>query len=99
MRCPVCRAENAEKEPTCRRCRADLSLLVSLDQQRDHHLAAAQRALSAGDTAQAIDQATLAERLRKGRDANQLRALGHLLENDFAAALSAWSQSQEPRTE
>ena len=33
MRCPVCRAENTE-ETTCRRCRADLSLLAALEQAR-----------------------------------------------------------------
>ena len=33
FRCPVCRAR-VEPGPQCRRCKADLSLLVSLEDQR-----------------------------------------------------------------
>ena len=40
MRCPVCRAE-VEQGPNCRRCRADLAMLFTLEEQRARALAAA----------------------------------------------------------
>ena len=40
MRCPVCKAENADA-PQCRRCKADLSLLVALEQRRAQALTSA----------------------------------------------------------
>ena len=33
LRCPVCKAENAQG-PNCRRCKADLSLLFALEDRR-----------------------------------------------------------------
>ena len=33
MRCPVCKADNA-LDPACRRCKADLALLVQVETQR-----------------------------------------------------------------
>ncbi len=46
MVCPVCKAENAAG-PACRRCKADLSLLFQLEEQRERTLAAARRLLAA----------------------------------------------------
>ena len=37
MRCPVCKAEN-EMTPQCRRCKADLSLLLALERGRAEQL-------------------------------------------------------------
>ena len=47
MRCPVCKAENAQG-PACRRCKADLSLLFALEERRAWALAEARRLLAAG---------------------------------------------------
>jgi len=90
MRCPVCRAENGE-EVACRRCRADLSLLISLENQRRRELAAAQSAVLAQNTTDVLDHATAAHELRHGEDSARLVAAGHLLARDFAAAFR-WHQ-------
>jgi hypothetical protein len=85
MRCPVCRAENAAG-PTCRRCRADLSLLFDLEERRAHALAAAERSAARGAGGEVVRFAGEAHRLRRGEDSRRLLALGHLLRRDFAGA-------------
>ena len=40
MRCPVCKADNLET-PQCRRCKADLSLLVAVERRRERARAVA----------------------------------------------------------
>ncbi len=85
MRCPVCRAE-VEEVPQCRRCRADLSLLVELEKHRQHVLAAAYRCLRQGRYQQAFALSEGAEALRRDDDTRQLRALIYLLQRDFAKA-------------
>ena len=90
MRCPVCRADNATG-PQCRRCRADLSLLFALEDQRAHLLAAAQAAIRRADGAEAVRLAAATRQLRDGDDARRVRALGHLLQRDFAAAWQAYA--------
>jgi len=90
MRCPVCRAEN-NAGPQCRRCRADLSLLVALEDQRARLLAAAQAAIRRADGAEAARLAAAAQQLRDGDDVRRLRALGHLLQRKFAAAWQAYA--------
>ena len=47
MRCPVCTAES-DTGPSCRRCRADLSLLFRLEEERACLGATARRALLEG---------------------------------------------------
>jgi hypothetical protein len=88
MRCPVCKAENAE-DATCRRCKADLSLLVKLEQARRHALACAAQAVAAGDGEQALRHAEIAHRLREDRDSWQWLAVAYLLLRDFGRALAA----------
>ena len=87
MRCPVCRAENVE-EATCRRCRADLTLLVALEEARRAALAKAARAAATGDAAGTLTNAEMAHRLRADADSACYLALGHLLNRDFAQALA-----------
>jgi hypothetical protein len=91
MRCPVCRAENelnaAGVDATCRRCRADLTLVAAVERQRVSCLAEADRLLRAGDVAAAETQAEQAHRLRAGADSARRAALACLLGRRFAAAV------------
>ena len=91
MRCPICRADN-DCGPNCRRCRADLSLLFALKDQRDRLLAAAPACLAQGRIEESLRWAARAEALRRGEETRHLQAAGHLLRRDFAAA---WSCYQE----
>lgn len=86
MRCPVCRADNEEK-PACRRCRADLSLLWAVEEQRERCLEAARTCLQEGKCEQALVHVRQASALRHGEDADQVAALAHLLGGSFAEAL------------
>ena len=86
MPCPVCRADN-EDRPTCRRCRADLSLLWAVEDQRREYLRSARGCLRRRQYEQALEQVRHANELRRGQDADQLAALAHLLGGNFAEAL------------
>jgi|SRR6516165_8644471 len=92
MRCPVCRAENIEA--ICRRCRADLSLLVSLEKERARLVAAASMAIACGDGREALLHAEATERLRPDDDTDRLIALGHLMRRDFSAAWTRYKNMQ-----
>jgi hypothetical protein len=93
MRCPVCRAENAEAA-TCRRCRADLSLLVTLEQARRHALAQAAGAAASGDGMRTLQYAEAAHRLRRDHETWRWLAVGGLLVRDFELALACWGQAR-----
>jgi hypothetical protein len=84
MRCPVCRAENTEA--TCRRCRADLTLLFAVEAERRRLLALAAEAAAHGDGERVVEHARDAHDLRRDQDSARWLALGHLLKRDFAAA-------------
>jgi hypothetical protein len=100
MRCPVCRAE-AGPGPPCRRCRADLSLLFSLEDQRRAALQGAYEALSQGRGPSLLDWAQQAHILRRDEESGRLLILGYLLCRDFAEAWRLYSghQAQTPSTE
>ncbi|MFO0811039.1 MAG: hypothetical protein U0746_20610 [Gemmataceae bacterium] len=85
LTCPVCRAAN-DAGPTCRRCRADLSLCFAVERQSDAALAAARAALAQGDVARACSLAGRAAGLRRRAEATRVRAAAALLAGDFAAA-------------
>ena len=100
MRCPVCRAENTSG-PQCRRCRADLSLLFALEDQRAHLLAAARAAITRAEGGEAVRLAEAGQQLRDGDDVRQLLAVARLLQRDFAAAwqsLAAPAPALSPRS-
>ena len=82
--CPCCRASN--DGPTCRRCKADLSLLAAVEARRRYLLEAARVELSRGDDATAMIEE--AAGLRGGADVAQLRALAALLKRDYAGAFT-----------
>ena len=85
MRCPVCKAENTQG-PTCRRCKADLSLLFQMEEQRARALAESARLLTAGRTEEADALAEAVDWMRSDEDSRRMLALTRLLRQDFAAA-------------
>lgn len=88
LACPCCKASNATD--TCRRCKADLSLLAAVESSREHHLALAQRFASELRTAEALTHLDHAAALRPGDDLRRLRAAVLLLAGRFADALTAY---------
>lgn len=93
MRCPVCRAQ-VEEGPACRRCRADLAVLFTLEEQRRHALAAAYRCLGQGRWQRALALAEGVEALRSASDSRRLLALVYLLRRDFARAWQVYASDQ-----
>ena len=91
MRCPVCRAENDEG-PQCRRCRADLALMFTLEQQRRQVLNAACHHLITGDVRRARALSEGARALRDDDEARRFGAVSALLCSDFAAAWRAYQE-------
>lgn len=86
MRCPVCKAENPQG-PQCRRCKADLSLLFALEEQRKRSMAEARRCLRRGEWEEAVEHAETANWLRSDEDTVRLIAAAQLIGRDFAGAL------------
>jgi len=96
--CPVCRADNdfaAGAPKTCRRCRADLALIVAAVETRGAHLNAARRHLTARKFVEAERSLLEAEAIQAGADATRIRAVLHLLNRNFPAALRERSRSNE----
>jgi hypothetical protein len=85
MRCPVCRADDNHTEQ-CRRCKADLTLLVRLERQRAACLASAERHAGRGEAQACLADAQSAHALRGDSESLRLIALAALLKRDFAAA-------------
>lgn len=85
MRCPVCKGDNSQG-PQCRRCKADLTLLFTLDEQRQMLLDQARRALASGQAAQGIESAEQADWLRSDNDSRRTLALAYLLSGQFSQA-------------
>jgi hypothetical protein len=93
LTCPVCRAPN-DAGPTCRRCRADLSLVVAVEARRAHAIAAARAAAGAGRWDEARDHARRARELRRSADVEQLLAALALAAGDRAAAWTHYRAAQ-----
>ena len=85
IRCPVCKADNPSG-PTCRRCKADLSLVFALEEQRDDATRAARAALAGTRYAEAHRAALRADHLRRDETSRRLVALTALLCGDHALA-------------
>jgi hypothetical protein len=94
FRCPVCRAA-VDYEPVCRRCRADLSLLFTIEEQRVCHVAAARDALQQGEWDTALAQAAEAASLRCDDESRMLEAAAHLLRGDFPAAWACYLRTAD----
>ena len=99
MRCPVCKADNAEG-PLCRRCRADLKLLFALEEQRQRSLEATRQCLAEGQWSQAIHQAEAADwmitaaRTRPVRIAPRMAVTAHALNSIAPSAVDAIMKRQ-----
>jgi hypothetical protein len=91
MRCPVCRAEKTEG-PSCRRCRADLSLLFALDEQRADLMRQALQEAQAAHWPEVICLAGRAHSLRRDTDSGRLLAVAWLMARDY---VRAWEQYQD----
>jgi hypothetical protein len=89
MRCPVCRAAD-NQGLQCRRCKADLGLLVRLEASRRRLLRAATAALARGDGDACGRNAEQAHRLRRGDDSSRLLAVAALLRRDFGQAWACY---------
>jgi hypothetical protein len=97
LRCPLCKAENAAG-PTCRRCKADLSMLCRLEVRRAWTMGEAQRMLAAGRTAEANGWAQLADWLHSDAESLRLFALTRLLCRDFHGAWRCYQALSNQRT-
>jgi hypothetical protein len=85
LRCPVCRAgDNSGVQ--CRRCKADLSLLVRVEEERDQQLQAARYCAHKGQGDACLLHAGRADLMRRDADSLQWIAVGHLLVGDFGMA-------------
>ncbi|HZU36079.1 MAG TPA: hypothetical protein VFA18_09230 [Gemmataceae bacterium] len=93
MRCPVCKAENAQG-PQCRRCRADLSLLFTLETQHQRQLSAARQAVRAGQWEQAETLAGEALAHHSTPEALRLLAVCRLLRRNFMGTLRSYLAQQ-----
>src|SRR4051794_10723474 len=95
IRCPACRADN-ERGPACRRCKADLSLLFSLETRREALLARARTDGAAGRWQDAYSAASEADALRRDEASLRLVAVAALFCRDFH---QAWRSYQAARQE
>jgi hypothetical protein len=92
MRCPVCKADNNDS-PQCRRCRADLTLLVALEQCRARALSEAVAYLGRGDGQSAQRAAIRGDRLRRDEESERLVAMARLLTGEYPRAF-AWYEGR-----
>jgi hypothetical protein len=96
MRCPVCKADNAQG-PQCRRCKADLAVLFDLEAARRARLDAARERLAGGRLPEALAAAEEADWMRRDDESRLLLALARLLNRDFAGAWACYQEAQAPR--
>lgn len=92
MRCPVCKADKLQS-PQCRRCKADLTLLVQLLEQRRLILHQGRLALQAGRWQEAETAAQRAHQLARDAESSQLLALAAVLQGKYHQAWQLYRQS------
>jgi len=85
VNCPCCRASNTTA--TCRRCKADLGLLLAAEARREYCLTSARRFAADGRASEALPYVLEAGALRAGDDARRLHAVLLLLQRDFDGAM------------
>ena len=81
-------------DTACRRCKADLSLLIVVEETRASALAQAAEAIRANDGDAALQHAETAHHLRADTDSWRRLAIAHLLRRDFERALACRAAAQ-----
>ena len=89
--CPCCKASN-DTGPACRRCRADLSLLFAVEDERASLFAAARELAAEARHSESLAALERAAQLRRTDDVLRLRAAVLLLARDFAGAFRAYHE-------
>lgn len=89
--CPCCKAAN-DTGPACRRCKADLSLLFVVEDERASLVAAARTLAAESRHSESLAVLDRAAQLRRTDDVLRLRAAVLLLARDFAGALRAYHE-------
>ena len=89
--CPCCKAAN-DTGPACRRCKADLSLLFAVEDQRTAAIDTARTLAAESRFADALAALDRAAELRRGDDVSRVRAAVLLLAGQFPAALAAYHE-------
>ena len=92
LRCPVCKAENMSG-PACRRCKADLTMLTALEEQRIEKLSQTRQAFIESRFDDALRHALDANSLRQGADAQHWLALLFFVSENFREAWSAYQST------
>src|SRR5262245_30841405 len=96
LRCPVCRADNTAP-PACRRCKADLSMLWTVETERADRLARAAAAAWCGNLDDALEELEMAAELRQDQDVQRMKACVHLLAGDYESALEGYETTKRER--
>ena len=89
--CPCCKASN-DAPPACRRCKADLSLLWAVEDDRAAAVEAARVVAGEGWWAEAAGALGRAAQLRRSPDVLRLRVAALLLARDFPGAVAAYHE-------
>lgn len=89
LACPVCKAENAAG-PSCRRCKADLTMLFALADSREELLDAARSAYEHGHVADAWQYAVVANEQREDAESLRWSAMLNLVHGNFGEAWRAY---------
>lgn len=94
--CPVCKAENSTP-PNCRRCKADLSMIFALEQNKARLVAQALKALEEKRWQEAQEWARQARALSEEEEIEKLLALTSLLCGDFHQAWRSYGAVETNR--
>lgn len=90
-RCPACNAEVREKT-VCRRCKTDLSLLITVEDRAARHTEQARQAFQSRDFTRMFVHAKRACSLRATPASRALMAAAALLTRRFDTALGLWKK-------
>ncbi len=92
LACPVCKAENTAG-PGCRRCKADLSLLFDMENQRPWLLQQTRWAFQIGRLDDALQYARLAHDIKNDSASFRWLAVLNLLTNRLTEAWNAYESA------
>ncbi len=92
IRCPVCKADNTAG-PACRRCKADLGMLIAIEERRAHLLYNGKQAFERGEIVEADRAVRAAGNMRHGDDAQRCLAMLSLLSGRFGEAWQTYQST------